>query len=62
MGMGALSLEHVDRSEGMISLGWEHGDGSVRMRVWDESVETITCKWELFLVFCFQTILIFLIK
>ncbi len=48
MGMGALSPEHVDGSEGTISWRWEHGEGSMGMRVWDESVETIACKWENF--------------
>ncbi len=60
MGMGALSPEHVDGSEGTISWRWEHGDGSMGMRVWDESVWMITWEWEFFLVFCFQTILNFL--
>ncbi len=59
MGMGALSLEHGDRSQGTISWGWEHGDGSMGMRVWDESMGMITWEWDFFLIFCFQTILKF---
>ena len=48
MGMGALSPEHGDRNQGTISSPWEHGDGSMGMRVWDESMERTTCKWELY--------------
>ena len=48
MGMGALSPECGKGSEGMISSPWEHGDGSMGMRVWDESVWAITWEWELF--------------
>ena len=48
MGMGALSPEHGDRSQGTISSPWEHGNGSMGMRVWDESVWTITWEWEFF--------------
>ena len=48
MGMGALSPEHGDRSQGTISYPWEHRDVSVGMRVWDESVWTITWEWECF--------------
>ncbi len=59
MGMGALSPEHGDRSQGTISWGLEHGDGSVGMRVWDMSMWTITWEWEFFLVFYLQTILNF---
>ena len=59
MGMGALSQEHGDRSQGTISSPWEHGDSSVRMRVWDESMWMITWEWDFFLIFCFQTILKF---
>ncbi len=38
MGMGALSPECGKGSEGTISSPWEHGDGSMGMRVWDESM------------------------
>ena len=38
MEMGALSPECGEGSEGTIFPPWEHGDGSVGMRVWDESV------------------------
>ena len=38
MGMGALSPEHGDRSQGTISSPWEHGDGSMGMRVWDDNM------------------------
>ena len=60
MGMGALSPEYGDRSQGTISYPWEHKDVSVGMRVWDESVWTITHEnVNFFLVFCFQTVLNF---
>ncbi len=59
MGMRALSPKRGNRREWTISWGLEHEDDSMEMRVWDESMGTITCKWDFFLIFCFQTILNF---
>jgi hypothetical protein len=53
-GDGNVETEHGNDIEGTISWGWEHGDGSMGMGAWDESVGTTALRREHFSVILFS--------
>ncbi len=54
MGTGAWGWECGNGNKGKISWGREHGDDSMGMGAWDESIRTTAWGWELFSVILFS--------